>query len=64
MYQFPSTPMSRQHAAPSVPASTSHDEDGLLDAWLASLSVSELERVLNHLMEDPVSVATVLDSTA
>jgi hypothetical protein len=64
MYQFPATPMPLHHDVPPVPASTWHDEDDALDAWLASLSVRELERILNHLMEDPMRGAMVLDSTA
>ena len=64
MYPLPSTPMSHQHDLPGVPEGTWPDEDDVLDGWLASLSVRELERVLSHLTEHPVSVPTVLDATA
>lgn len=64
MYQFPSTTLLPPNQADLFADSASHDEDDLLDAWLGSLSVSELESVLDHLMDHPGHALTDLDSTA
>jgi hypothetical protein len=65
MCQLPSTPMWGQHDVSRVADwGRLDDDDDVFDAWLASVSVSDLERILNHLMEDAGGAATILDSTA
>ena len=65
MFPFPPTHLTSQHeVAQATGRTSSHDDDAVLDAWLASLSVGELERFLDHLMDDPISAGTILESTA
>ena len=40
------------------PNDAQHDEDAVLDQWLASLQVSEFEYILNRLAADEAEVLT------